>query len=44
MMIQLMHFGYQHNKSASKVKRIKNNKNEWEKPKKTYNWVTGART
>ena len=31
-------------KSASKIKRTKNNKNEWEKPKRTYYWITGART
>ena len=32
------------NKSANKIKRVKNKNNEWEKPKKTYNWMTGART
>ena len=25
------------------VKKLKNNKNEWEKPKKRYNWMTGSR-
>ena len=31
------------NKKAGKAKKVKNRKNEWEKPKKKYNWVTGAR-
>ena len=31
------------NKKAGKVKKIKNNKNEWERPKKKYNWITGSR-
>ena len=30
-------------KKAGTVKRIKNGKNEWEKPKKRYNWMTGSR-
>ena len=31
------------NKKAGNVKKLKNNKNEWEKPKKRYNWMTGSR-
>ena len=32
------------NKKAGKSKKLKNSRNEWEKPKKRYNWITGART
>jgi len=30
-------------KKAGKAVKVKNNKNEWEKPKKRYNWLTGSR-
>ena len=31
------------NKKAGKAKKMKNRENEWEKPKKRYNWMTGSR-
>ena len=31
------------NKKAGKAKKMKNSKNEWEKPKKRYNWMSGSR-
>ena len=31
------------NKKAGVTKKIKNSENEWENPKKRYNWMTGSR-